>query len=140
MVANGFDDVQIYDPATNAWIVSGTGPAAPARLPQARGGMGKAVYLRGRFYVIGGETTDGAGATESGVYSRVDVYDPATNTWSTAPPLPTARHGVFPLSIADRILVAGGGIKSGYSASDAYEIYYLAGATGPASASNNVQP
>ena len=140
VVANGFDEVQIYDPATNAWSVSGTSPSAPARLPQARGGMGKAVYLRGKFYVIGGETTDGAGATQSGVYSRVDVYDPATNTWSAAPPLPTARHGVFPLSIADRILVPGGGTKAGFSASDAFEIYYLAGATEPDSSSNKMHP
>ena len=140
VVANGFDEVQIYDPATNIWSVSGTGPSAPARLPQARGGMGKAVYLRGKFYVIGGETKDGAGATGDGVYSRVDVYDPVKNIWSTAAQLPTARHGIFPVSVADRILVAGGGTKAALSASDTFEVYRLAGDGEPASASNSVHP
>lgn len=134
VVANGFDDVQIYDPATNTWTVSGSSPSAPARLPQARGGMGKAVYLRGKFYVIGGETVDGQGATRSGVYSRVDVYDPSQNTWSLADPLPTARHGIFPISVADRIYVAGGGTKAALSASDVLEIYYAAVETAPVGA------
>ena len=140
VVANGYDEVQIYDPASDKWSVSGAGPQSPARLPQARGGMGKAVYLRGKFYVIGGETEDGAGATRSGVYSRVDVYDPATNTWSTTTPLPTARHGIFPLSVADRILVAGGGVKAALSASDTFEIYHAGGSAETDNASNSAHP
>ena len=60
-------------------------------LPQARGGMGKAVYLDGRFYVLGGETASGAGATALHVYDRVDVYDPVANGWTSGAPMPTAR-------------------------------------------------
>ncbi len=114
-VANGFDEVQIYDPGTDTWVASGENDSAPARLPQARGGMGKAVYDGREFWVFGGETLDGPGANRSGVYSRVDIYDPVANRWRSGPAMPTARHGVFPLLVGDRILLVGGGTKAGAS-------------------------
>jgi hypothetical protein len=123
VVANGFADVQVYDPATDTWTVSGSGPDAPAPLPVGRGGMGKAAFVDGRFYVIGGETLDGPGANEHGVYDRVDVYDPQTNVWTEGPPLGRARHGIFPIVVGSRrILVAGGGDRAGAAATDVLEI------------------
>jgi N-acetylneuraminic acid mutarotase len=122
-VANGFDTVQIYDPATNTWVSSLDAGSTLAPLPQARGGMGKAVYYNGKFYVLGGETESGSGATANNVYNRVDIYDPATNTWRLGPPMPTARHGIFPLEIGGRIYVAGGGVQAGASSSSVLEIY-----------------
>lgn len=129
VVANGFDDVQIYDPAGNTWTVSGTTKDAPAPLPQARGGAGKAVFVEGEFWVIGGETLDGPGATKRRVYSRVDIYDPRTNRWRSGPPLPIARHGIFPLFRSGRIYVAGGGPASGKSRSSHLDIFYVRGGT-----------
>jgi N-acetylneuraminic acid mutarotase len=120
---NGFATVQIYDPATNTWKSSDTPGSGIAPLPQARGGMGKAVYVNGEFYVMGGETHNGPGATANKVYSRVDVYNPLTNTWRVGPALPTARHGIFPVLLAGRIYVAAGGIKSGNSRSAVLEIF-----------------
>jgi N-acetylneuraminic acid mutarotase len=125
VVANGFDDVQIYDPATDSWTVSGSGPNAPLPLPQARGGMGKAVFYDGEFYIMGGETVNGAGATAEHVYTRVDIYDPRTNRWRSGPPLPTGRHGIFPLVADGAIYVAGGGPQSGPSGSTVLEILRL---------------
>jgi N-acetylneuraminic acid mutarotase len=116
-VANGFDDVQIYDPATNTWQISGEGQAAPAPLPQARGGMGKAVWDGREFWVFGGETLDGPGADRHGVYDRVDIYDPAANRWRSGPPMPAARHGVFPVLVGNRIVLVGGGTRAGKSSS-----------------------
>lgn len=123
VVENGFDTVQVYDPATNTWSSSAAPNATLAPLPQARGGTGKAVFHNGEFYVMGGETKTGAGATVDRVYDRVDVYKPQTNTWRLSTPMPTARHGIFPLLIADRMYVAGGGVKAGFSASSALEVY-----------------
>lgn len=125
MVANGFNDVQIYDPATDSWTASGQGPSSPLPLPQGRGGMGKAVFHGGEFYVMGGETKDGAGATRKHVYTRVDIYDPRANHWRTGPALPTGRHGIFPLVVDGAIYVAGGGIKSGLSRTALLEILRL---------------
>ena len=118
VVANGFADVQVYDPASDTWIAS----RDVAPVPQARGGMGKAVYLNGEFYIIGGETTDGAGASRRGTYARVDIYDPRANTWRSGPAMTTPRHGIFPLAVDGRIYVLGGGVQAGHSASGVSEI------------------
>jgi N-acetylneuraminic acid mutarotase len=125
VVANGFDEVQIYDPVTDRWSVSGVGDSAPARLPQARGGMGKAVYDGKEFWVFGGETLDGPGADRRGVYNRVDIYDPVANRWRTGPPMPSARHGIFPVLIGDRIFVIAGGTQAGFSATTIAEVLDL---------------
>jgi N-acetylneuraminic acid mutarotase len=123
VVANGFDTVQIYDPATDSWVSSLDTGSTLAPLPQARGGTGKAVYYNGEFYVFGGETSTGAGATANRVYNRVDIYNPATNTWRLGAPMPTARHGIFPLLYGWRIYLPAGGTVAGHSSSAVNEIY-----------------
>ncbi len=121
--AEGFDDTQIYDPATNIWVSSGDAGSTLAPLPQKRGGMGKAAFLGGEFYVIGGETVpSGTGQVAGNVYNRVDVYNPASNSWRLDSVLPTARHGIFPLAHDGKIFVAGGGVVAGISASGVVEI------------------
>ncbi len=122
VVANGFDDVQVYDPATDRWIVSDGTSGAPAPLPQARGGSGRAAWLDGEFWIIGGETLDGLGAGEGGTYARVDIYNPATNQWRGGPPLGVARHGVYPVVHNGRLLVAGGGAVAAESRSTMLEM------------------
>jgi len=72
-------------------------------MPLARDHAGIAV-LDGRIHVFGGRTRDG------GFYSIADhdVYDPRTDSWSKAAPLPAARSsGAFTV-LAGRILFAGG--------------------------------
>ncbi|MBA2625328.1 MAG: hypothetical protein H0U89_06970 [Acidimicrobiia bacterium] len=123
VVADGFDTVQVYDPATRAWRSSDDAGSGLRPLPQPRGGMGKAVCLDGDLYIIGGETEDGAGATERRVYARVDVYDIAEGTWRRADPMPTARHGIFPVLARGRIRVVGGGVQAGGSASKVHEVF-----------------
>jgi N-acetylneuraminic acid mutarotase len=122
-VANGFDDVQIYDPSTDRWATSRDSASGIPPLPQARGGMGKAVYLGGRFYVLGGETRDGPGATAERVYARVDIYDPVRREWTRGRDMPVPRHGIFPVEIAGRIFVAGGGTRAGRSGSTSFDYY-----------------
>jgi len=114
-VTNGFDSVMVYDPLANTWSWSGSSSLAP--LPEARGGMGKAVWYRGEFYVFGGETLDDPDANANGVYDRVDVYRPATNTWRTEAPMPHPRHGIFPVLFQGHIFLAGGGTHSANSQS-----------------------
>ena len=121
-VANGFDTVQVYDPETDTWRSSVNALSGLTPLPQARGGMGKAVFSAGSFVVLGGETVTGVGATPSKVYSRVDIYTPASDTWQSGTPMLTARHGIYPVLVGNRVIVAGGGVKSGYSSSTRVEI------------------
>jgi N-acetylneuraminic acid mutarotase len=137
-LADGFDTVQIYDPATDSWESSLDPGSTLAPLPQARGGMGTAVFANGEFWVMGGETHDGAGATADGVYDRVDAYNPTTNTWRSGPPMPTARHGIFPVLDGTEIHVVGGGVKAGYSSTTVHEVFDLAsGASTPIAVASN---
>jgi N-acetylneuraminic acid mutarotase len=125
VVANGFNTVQIYDPATNSWESSLDPGSTLEPLPQAQGGMGTAVFANGEFWVMGGETLNGPGATAQHVYSRVDVYDPVANSWRAGPPMPTARHGIFPVLDGTRIHLAGGGVEAGDSSSTVHEVLDL---------------
>ncbi len=117
VVGNGFDDVQIYDPLLDSWIWDKDGSSGLAPLPQARGGTGKAIYYQDEFYIMGGETLTGAGATPNGVYDRVDVYDPVANTWRLEANMPTPRHGIYPVLYQSRMFLPGGGTNAGNSQS-----------------------
>lgn len=114
-VTNGFDTVMIFDPLTNLWESSDDAMSSLAPLPIGRGGMGKAIWYQGEFYVMGGETDTGPGATVNDVYDRVDVYDPQANTWRLEAPLSDARHGIFPVLFESRMFVVGGGLVAGFA-------------------------
>jgi hypothetical protein len=122
-VAEGFADVQIYNPSTNTWQCSCDPGSSIPPLPQKRGGMGKAAFHGGAFYVIGGETILSGTGHIAGNYNRVDVYRPDTATWRLDAPMPTARHGIFPLVYDGRIWVAGGRVQSSNSAVDVMETF-----------------
>src|SRR5260370_25293738 len=130
VVANGFDTVQVYDPVADAWTSTESGSGL-APLPGARGGMGKAVFWGGEFYILGGETLNGSLATPPNVYNRVDIYNPTTNTWRLGPVLPTGRHGIFPLFQSGRIYVAAGGVQAGGSQSAVLAVFNLATLAAP---------
>jgi N-acetylneuraminic acid mutarotase len=76
-------DFAVYDPLADRWTVLPDLPTQRNHL--AAGAIG------GRLYVVGGRFGGGVGSEMTGV---VEVYDPATNTWTSAAPLPTARGGV----------------------------------------------
>jgi len=118
ITTNGTDTVQIYDPSRNIWAIPST------TLPQARVNLGKAIFFDGEFYLVGGETFNGTGAV-SGVYSRVDVYNPTANSWRIGTALPTARQGVATALINGRLYAIGGGTKSGTAGSVVSEVLNL---------------
>ena len=68
-------------------------PAAP--MPAARNQFGT-VTLGGKIYAMGGQFNHDSGQTDQ---SRTDVYDPATDSWSSGPELPAphshAEGGTF---------------------------------------------
>jgi Kelch motif len=67
-----------YSPTTNFW--SWKRPA-PHYHPNGAGGV-----INGKFYVAGGSNNFGGGPD----VAALDRYDPATDTWTTLAPLPTA--------------------------------------------------
>jgi N-acetylneuraminic acid mutarotase len=122
VVADGFAEVQVFDPSTNQWASTLSDPDALPPIPQHRGGMGKAVYVDGEFWVIGGETLTGSSASRRGTYARVDIFDPLSATWRRGPDLGVGRHGIFPVYHNAQVFVVGGGTRSGLSASSVVEM------------------
>lgn len=112
----GFDNVQRFDPATGIWLDSAQPLSPLSPMPLGRGGTGRAVWHGERFFVMGGETSGGQ------VFDEVQVYTPELDQWSTDTPLPTPRHGIFPVVDGNRIFVIGGGVVAGHSGSNITEV------------------
>ena len=75
-----FSTVEEYDPATDTWTIK-------SPMPTARG-WHSANVVDGKIYIIGGAR----GATPSGMHVvTVEVYDPATDTWSQMGDMPASR-------------------------------------------------
>jgi hypothetical protein len=89
---------EAYDPATNRWTQL-------RNLPTARGGNGAAA-LFGRILVFGGE---GPG----GNFPQVEEYDPGPDTWRALTPMTVPLHGIYPATVGDEIVIAGGGVVPG---------------------------
>jgi subtilisin family serine protease len=94
------DSVHRYDPASDLW-------SAVAPLPSARYGM-DAVTIDDHIYVPGGsDDMDDTG--DGGTFlDELLVYDPASNSWSTAAPMPVALAYASAVSIDSKLYVIGG--------------------------------
>jgi large repetitive protein len=93
-VGNRFDR---YDPSTNTWATL----AAPASLHFYPAGGS----INGKFYLVGGATR----ATIPFVLTQaLESYDPATGSWKTLAPMPTARYGAATAVINGLLYVSGG--------------------------------
>ena len=112
--------VERFDVTTETWTTV-------ASLPRARSDLAAAAF-GGRIYVFGGCRVGNQGTR---FLDRVDVYDPSTDSWSTAPTdLPTARAAMYSVAVRAGIVhVLGGwagggplGVHEVYSPSqDAYQ-------------------
>ncbi|WP_020063389.1 Kelch repeat-containing protein, partial [Bacillus sp. 123MFChir2] len=93
--------VQEYDPKTNKW-------SNKANMPTARADLGVAV-VDNKIYAIGGYngniSTYGGGGT---FLNSVEVYDPATDSWSTTTSMPVALSGGGTVAFNNKIYVVGG--------------------------------
>ncbi|MEM3051195.1 MAG: kelch repeat-containing protein [Candidatus Bathyarchaeia archaeon] len=75
---------EVYDPATDTWEVK-----APMPTPRA---YITANVANGKIYIIGGYIPDESGVSGSRVAIN-EVYDPTTDTWSPAAPMPNTSCG-----------------------------------------------
>lgn len=100
------DTLEIYDPATDSWTKG-------APMPTPRAGLG-VTALRGKIYAIGGRT--GARPRQGTALGILEVYDVATGTWSSGPPMKTPRMDVYAVVPYDR----GIWVIGGYNPTDGY--------------------
>ena len=99
---------EVYDPFEDRWETRAPLPE-PQAGPRGSGGLAAAA-LNGRIHVFGGEWFSPSGG---GVYDQVWAYDPEADAWSEASRMPTARHGLGALRIADAIYTIAGAAAAG---------------------------
>ena len=99
------DLVEEYDTAADRW------GAVKLRMPTPRDGGTVGVY-QGKIYVAGGQAIT---AINNSVSRALEAYDPATNTWTSLPNVPLARHGQGGGVIGNRFHVVGGHITAAFS-------------------------
>lgn len=109
--------LEVYDPGTNTW-------SAGAAMPSLKQSLGAAT-VNGKIYAIAGRLTyfydSCSNCWSSGPNETVDVYDPGTNTWSTAAPVSTTREGLAAATLNGKIYAIGGfGGNSGPYGSNTY--------------------
>jgi N-acetylneuraminic acid mutarotase len=97
--------VDAFDPATKKWTPRKS-------MPTPRGGAAAGV-LDGRVLVAGGE---GNAQLASGVFDAHEAYDPASDEWTTLPPMRTPRHGTGAAVVGGRLVVPGGATQQGFGA------------------------
>jgi N-acetylneuraminic acid mutarotase len=95
--------VEEYDPATDIWVTKRPFPTA------ARGDLGLAAASNGKLYAIGGIVRDTRAVSGFSTVGTVEEYDPATDTWTTKKPMPTARSNLGLVAASDGKLYAVGG-------------------------------
>ena len=96
-----------FDPAGNTWT-------AIAPIPRATGET-RALTIGGTMWVLGG------GRVAPNPSSEIDVYDPATNSWSIGPSMGAARRN-FPADTNGTCIWLWGGYVDG-APSNSMEIY-----------------
>ena len=90
--------VEAYNPKNNRWI-------RKKDMPVSRINFGLGV-VAGSVYLIGGATGFGEGHKQR--MDRVDVYNPSTDLWGTAPNMPTRRGPGGVAVVNNRLYVMGG--------------------------------
>lgn len=95
-----------FDPATAAYT-----PRAPIATP--RGGTAGAV-LAERLIIFGGEGNPDP--TSLGVFTNIEAYDPASDSWQALAPMLLPRHGFGAATSDGRIFLPGGAAAQGFGA------------------------
>lgn len=106
---NSLTQVELYDPATGTW-------SAAAPLSAARANHGATLLANGKVLVTAGFDY----GNNSRPLASAELYDPATNSWSSAGSLAAARSLHTATLLPDgRVLVAGGANASGVAMASA---------------------
>jgi N-acetylneuraminic acid mutarotase len=108
---SGIAIVEAYNPATDTW-------EKKADMPTPRLTFSTSV-VEGKIYAIGGRSKN---AGDAEVFATVEIYNPATNTWTRGADMPTARGGLS-TSVVDGKIYAISGSNANLTAVRSVEIY-----------------
>jgi len=96
--------LEIYDPVTNTWSLGAPMPIA------SESAVGAAI--NGRFYVAGGAVR-AAGGGPAPATADLYIYDPASDTWTSGAPMPSARDTAAGGVVNGKLYVTGGASTNG---------------------------
>ena len=103
-VGRGIAGAEIYNPVTNAWSSAGA-------MREARYHHTATLLPNRKVLVAGGHQLTGDGSTVA--LSSVELYDPASNSWTRAPRMSVPRDNHTASSLpGGRVLVVGGGTRT----------------------------
>ena len=103
---------EVYDTATDTW-------ESKEPMPTARFAL-QANIVDGKIYLIGGYVPDNSDFGAS-ISALNEVYDPATDSWTTKAPMPVATSD-YPSAVVDNKIYVIGGLSSSPQ-SDLNQIY-----------------
>lgn len=115
LVSGGLDsgasigNTEVFDPSAEKWTTVGS-------LATSRQGHRSVLLPTGKVLVVGGGTGSVAHACGCGLHpaAQAELFDPATNAWSSASNLATPRLGASAtLMPTGKVLVVGGSIDGG---------------------------
>jgi len=86
--------------------------------------LGKAVWLDGEFWIMGGEAPDASRPGAFDASDRVDIYDPTTNHWRSGPSLGVARAGLCTTTYEGFLIAAGGTRQAAFGPSTVLEMLW----------------
>ena len=108
----GINNVLEYDPVGDSW-------QSRAAMSSGRELAAAATGSDGKIYVTGGWARTGLSSGER--LSSMEVFDPATNTWSVAAPMPQSRTSHMAFAYGDSIVVVGGENDASAAQATVYE-------------------
>ena len=104
--------VEVYDSTTDTWTTL-------APMPTSRSSPAVGV-IDGKIYVAGGATVCPPCEPQP---AALEVFDPATNTWSTKAPIPTPRELAAGAGVNGKLYVIGGFVRPANVNTNLVEIY-----------------
>lgn len=103
-----------FDAATHTWAELGE-PFVSSDVPEGQPARTWGVDPQRGFVVplADGRVLFGDGRGDDGDRERsADLFDPASGTWASLPPMPTGRHSATPVALADGSALLVGGSRS----------------------------
>ncbi len=107
--------LEAYDPGTDTWTTN-------ASMFTPRYGRDVAV-INGTLYAVGGFASFSSATGLWSTSTTLEAYDPATDTWTTKAPMPTARADLAAAMVNGTLYAVGGFADASHQAVDSLEAY-----------------
>jgi N-acetylneuraminic acid mutarotase len=98
--------MEVYDPSNDTWDTQKT-PMPTGRYAASACVVNGVIYVMGGVYMLPGDDV-------GRLLNVVEAYDPATDTWTTKAPMPTARYALSMPVVNGKIYAMGGSVGGGY--------------------------